>query len=429
MTTLKQQKPHLNSKSIDSHAFGIVRTLKRAGFTTYLVGGCVRDLLIGIEPKDFDIATSAHPHQVKRLISMAFIIGKRFRLVLVKRDELQYEVSTFRKNIVSEEAPAVAGAMVDDNLYGSPNEDALRRDFTINGLFYDPVQDVIIDYVDGIRDIRLRVIRMIGDPQLRLEEDPIRIMRALRLAHKIEFSLDPELRQAIIDKAETLKFSVLPRRREEILKWLKLEQPSLAFAEAFDLGVLKYVLPTLHDLMVNNPESSKVFMDTLDLFLKKTKGVSDPVQLFGALSYSFIRAQGDEHFTKESFDQENFQAFLRDEVGLYKLEQLTLMQSVHLIKKLQDDSEFGKQPTAQQTSLLKRDGFALALLIAEADHWISPYKIERWMALIKTWGSKIHTMEVPKDDDKRPKRRRRRKKIGEPATPGELSRDSEATSE
>src|SRR5262249_29235348 len=141
------------------------------GFTTFLVGGCVRDLLLGKHPKDYDIATNARPQDVRRMIHNSFIIGKRFRLVLVKRGDVQYEVATFRRDLRPdenvEELPGGA-----DNIFGTPEEDARRRDFTVNGLFYDPVQHKLFDYVEAAADLEHGVVRMIGDPDVRLAEDP-----------------------------------------------------------------------------------------------------------------------------------------------------------------------------------------------------------------------------------------------------------------
>ena len=221
---------------IDPDAFQIVRILQNRGFTTYLVGGCVRDIILGKHPKDFDIATNARPQEVKRAVSNAFIIGRRFRLVLVKRGDMQYEVSTFRRDPRPDEnLEELPGG---DNLFGSPEEDARRRDFTINCLFYDPIACRLIDYAEGLPDLEAGVVRMIGDPNVRLNEDPIRILRGIRLAHMIRFSLDSDLRLAMQKHSENLLNTALPRRREEILKFLRLDNPALPFLTSMDLGVL-----------------------------------------------------------------------------------------------------------------------------------------------------------------------------------------------
>ncbi|MCB0321333.1 MAG: poly(A) polymerase, partial [Bdellovibrionales bacterium] len=215
------QKPCLHQEWINRDALEIVRTLQDRGFTTYLVGGCVRDLLLNKHPKDYDIATDARPGDVKRFIANSYIIGRRFRLVLVKRGSQQFEVATFRRDLKDDEVlpEHISGG---DNLFGSPEEDANRRDFTINGLMYDPIQDQLLDFCGGLADLEGKTVRMIGEPSQRLKEDPIRILRGIRLAHLIRFSLEPELRQAIQDNAAALLDTALPRRREEILKYLRI---------------------------------------------------------------------------------------------------------------------------------------------------------------------------------------------------------------
>ena len=152
-----RQKPQLNQKWINHHAFGIVKALQSQGHETYLVGGCVRDLLLGIQPKDFDIVTDAKPNEVRKIIRNAYVIGKRFRLVLVKRNEHQFEVATFRRNIREDEDPADLPS--GDNIFGSPKEDANRRDFTINAMFYDPVNEKLIDFSQGLTDLDDGIIR------------------------------------------------------------------------------------------------------------------------------------------------------------------------------------------------------------------------------------------------------------------------------
>lgn len=240
----KRQKPSLHSDWIDPDASFIVDRLQKAGFNTYLVGGCVRDLLAGIHPKDFDIATSASPEQVRKLIRGSYIIGKRFPLVLVKRGNRQFEVATFRRNALPEEMEGNDQSFV-DNFYGSPQEDAQRRDFTVNGLFYDPVHDELIDYVEGIKDIENGYIKMIGSPEQRLKEDPIRILRAIRLSHKLRFSIEETLRLAIETHSQELTRSILPRKREEYFKLMRLDDPSLVFKELHDLKILEYIMPSL----------------------------------------------------------------------------------------------------------------------------------------------------------------------------------------
>ncbi|MBX9767557.1 MAG: poly(A) polymerase, partial [Bdellovibrionales bacterium] len=277
-----KDKPNLHKDWIHPHAMRIVELLQHRKFMTYLVGGCVRDLLAGFPPKDFDIATSARPQQVKRTVPSAYIIGRRFRLVLVKEDDEQFEVATFRRSPTPDEE--ADEDLEGDNLFGSPEEDAKRRDFTMNGLFYDPIGDRVIDYVSGIDDVQNRIIRMIGEPEKRLLEDPVRIFRALRLSHKLSFSIEPSLREAMTKHSDKMILSVLPRRREEILKILRLDDPMLCLTEGYDLGVLQACFPTLHRAL-GNAETADLFRTHLNRMKDLLGSPATPTEVFLILIY------------------------------------------------------------------------------------------------------------------------------------------------
>ena len=176
---LSRAEHNVSRKNIDPDALKVLYRLKNHGFTAYLVGGGVRDLLLGRRPKDFDIGTSAHPQQVKKLFRNCFVIGRRFRLCHVRFGRKVVEVSTFRRQAQAEEGDTLIRR---DNTFGSPEQDAFRRDFTVNALFYDIATFSVIDWVGGLPDLEARVIRTIGDPALRFREDPVRMLRAVALA-------------------------------------------------------------------------------------------------------------------------------------------------------------------------------------------------------------------------------------------------------
>lgn len=181
-------------------ALDVVRRLQRAGYEAYWVGGSVRDLLLGRLPKDYDVATNATPSQVRRLFRKSRVIGRRFKLVHVYGRDETIEVSTFRadvQNKADSRMHSEEGMIISDNVFGSLDEDAWRRDFTVNAFYYDPEQDVVLDHVGGLRDLKKRHIRTIGDPQKRFQEDPIRLLRALRFAAKLDFSLERELEKVL----------------------------------------------------------------------------------------------------------------------------------------------------------------------------------------------------------------------------------------
>ncbi len=410
------QKPRLHQDWIDPHAFGIVKALQRKGFTTYLVGGCVRDLLIGIHPKDYDIGTSAQPQEVKRVIYRSFIIGKRFRLVLIKRDDQQYEVATFRREApppepiseetlkaaetldvsAEEESPAEAAATptkeerpetFGDNYFGTPEEDAKRRDFTINSLFYDPVQDQLLDTCEGMKDLEQRWIRMIGDPKTRLIEDPIRILRGVRLAHKLEFSIEPSLRKAMQEHGSCLKASALPRRREEYLKILRLPDPSLVFLELWDLGLLEHILPTLNEWM-KDPEFEKTFLFHLREYHDRAVDKSSPLELFGLFLFAVLRAQMGENFTdltkwKEYTASDAWLKFMRDELGLFKNEQALALKAMHMQSLLARRVDFEKRGDRRRMAMLRTEAFWLALRMAERDYHLSGMDLYFWQTLAR----------------------------------------------
>jgi poly(A) polymerase len=417
------KKPHLHQDWIDSHAFGIVKALQKGGFTTYLVGGCVRDLLLGIHPKDYDIATAAHPPQVKRLIYMAFIIGKRFRLVLVKRDDQQFEVATFRRESSAEEITENA-APAGDNVFGSPEEDAQRRDFTMNGLFYDPVNEQLIDYVNGLPDIEARVLRMIGDPDRRLEEDPIRTMRGIRLSHKLGFTIEPELRAAMMRKAPDLLRAVLPRRREEILKIMRLAEPELAIMELYDLDLLKYIAPTLHDLL-SHDERRDLFFQFLQTFRGIVEDLADPTQIFAWLLYTILQTATSgpsERQTPITLEDEIFNILMRDEFGMYKLEQSAVVQAVDNLPHLQKVEDFKRRGERRQMTLMKNEGFKLSLGIARADFLLSPQELDFWQTAYGKRETEISSLET---EAKAKRRRPRRRKPNAGAAKLEVDADAD----
>jgi hypothetical protein len=192
----------ISRRDIDPEALKVLYRLRQFDHIAYLVGGSVRDLLLSRRPKDFDIGTSAHPYQVKKLFRNCWIIGRRFRLAHVKFGPKVIEVATFRRQVqpgeeVAPAAPVHDSAAHHDNTFGTPEEDAFRRDFTINALFYDIATFSIIDYVNGMDDLHAGVVRSIGDPEVRFKEDPVRMLRAVALAARLNFRIDPPVVDAI----------------------------------------------------------------------------------------------------------------------------------------------------------------------------------------------------------------------------------------
>ncbi len=377
----KNHGPCLKPQWIDHHALGIVKTLQKNGYIGYLVGGCVRDLLVGKSPKDFDIATSAKPNQIKKVIRQAYIIGRRFRLVLVKREGQQFEVATFRgKNPEPNEETSENGKIIDDNYFGTSQEDSQRRDFTVNALFYDPVKNKIEDHVDGLADIELKLIRMVGDPELRLIEDPIRMLRAVRLSHKLGFTIEASLRSSIIKHADHLQNSVLPRKREEILKFLALPFPELTFVECYDLGLLKLLLPSLNSLF--NEDQADLFLGYLRFYKQYFYDQKDTILLYSLFMLSFLQARFPEEdvFTnpKKMLEDPALNFFMREELGMFKYEQFAVVRAISYIKSLYKIERFKNKSYEKKMNILKVEAFPISLLLADIHFLLPPEDIKFW---------------------------------------------------
>ncbi|MGE5117290.1 MAG: polynucleotide adenylyltransferase PcnB, partial [Betaproteobacteria bacterium] len=263
----------IDPKLVDEHAAKVVATLKGAGHEAYIVGGAVRDLLLGHRPKDFDVATDATPEQVKQLFRRAFIIGRRFRIVHVvfgrgRQDRglsEVVEVSTFRAYLDSAAAEQVEGnektsrreladkthvvdaegRVLRDNVWGPQIEDAARRDFTVNAMYYDPQREIVVDYHGGMKDAKHRLLRMIGDPETRYREDPVRIIRVVRFAAKLGFEIEAKTREPIKRMAALLDNVPASRLFDEMIKLLQTGHALASMEELRKQGLHRGVFPAL----------------------------------------------------------------------------------------------------------------------------------------------------------------------------------------
>ncbi|AGX87124.1 polynucleotide adenylyltransferase PcnB [Candidatus Symbiobacter mobilis] len=283
---------------VDERAVQVVRTLKNAGYEAYIVGGAVRDLMLGLSPKDFDVATNATPEEVKALFRRAFIIGRRFRIVHVVfgrgRDHEVVEVSTFRAYLDHASAEPVAGnektsrrelagvnhavdatgRVLRDNVWGTQEEDAARRDFSINAMYYDPERNVVVDYHKGFDDARNRVIRMIGNPTARYREDPVRALRAVRFAaklHALGFVLDPGTASPLAQCRNLLRTVPLSRMFDEVLKLLQTGHALASIEKLQELGLARGIDPLL-DLIVERAQGAFVRSALLDTDRRVERG-------------------------------------------------------------------------------------------------------------------------------------------------------------
>lgn len=237
----------ISRKNIDPDALKVLYRLSQLGYTAYLVGGGVRDLLMGREPKDFDVGTSAKPNEVKRAFRNCFLIGRRFRLAHVKFGEKVIETATFRQNsqTVGEIIEHAAEGPQEDNTFGTPQTDAYRRDFTVNGLFYNIKDFSVIDWVGGMKDIEKKIIRAIGDPEIRFQEDPVRMMRAVKFSSRLGFTIEKKTLAAMKKYHKCILTAAVPRVCEEVFRLFPYGHSAEAFKLMYESGMLGDLLPSL----------------------------------------------------------------------------------------------------------------------------------------------------------------------------------------
>ena len=278
---------NISRSRIAPHTLQVLYRLQRAGHLAYLVGGGVRDLLLGRTPKDFDVGTNATPQQVKRLFRNCFLVGRRFRLAHVRfgPDEL-VEVATFRRQATVDDLPEDPNdhhALV-ENIFGTPQEDAFRRDFTINALFYDIASFSIIDFVGGLADLEARRLRVIGDPLVRFTEDPVRMLRALEFAARLDFGLDETTREGIYARAPLIADAAPARIREELIELFRHAVAGKVLRQAQASGLLEPLLAGYE-----GDEATFTLLDRIDARTTGGSKVSEPLVLATLFLSRFLR--------------------------------------------------------------------------------------------------------------------------------------------
>ena len=297
LRVIPRDQHRISRKDISSGALRVLYRLNEAGYAAHLVGGAVRDLLLGGHPKDFDIATDATPEDVKRLFRNCRLIGRRFRLAHVVFGQEIVEVATFRgsSDDGSGDRHVVDGRILRDNVYGTIEEDAIRRDFTVNALYYDIADFSVRDYVGGYEDLDARVLRLIGDPVQRYREDPVRMLRAVRLAAKLDFAIAPEARAPFADLGELLLNAPPARLFDESLKMLLAGNGLVSFRALEQSGLLADVFPlTARALAFRGGDQYRALIEAglagTDARIAQGKSVT-PAFLFAILLWGAVRAQ------------------------------------------------------------------------------------------------------------------------------------------
>ena len=437
---------------IDPDALKVVHRLTRHKFTAYLVGGCVRDLLLGRKPKDFDIATSATPPEIKAVFRNCRIIGRRFRLAHIFFGSKIIETSTFRANPREMEPLPELGETGDlfdgadakpveseaellirrDNVFGSAEEDARRRDFTINGLFYDVDADQVIDYVEGLPDLERATVRTIGDPEIRFREDPVRILRAIKFAARLQFTIEPGAYQAILDHKGEIAKCAPPRVLEEIYRLLRggAARRSLELLE--DTGVLDVLIPQLAELIKHSAaDRNRLYatLEAVDALIRHGETPSNAMLLCAMLAPFLVDVL---------YDVDAAPPDARGDLALIMWERARpILEGMRASRR---DTEYARQMLLAQRrlgpskrrrgrpmALVRRDWFAEALAIFELMHPNAEGEvadeISRWHRLLR----EPHGQEGPREteaparaaassaapsDDNDPARRRRRRRGG-----------------
>ena len=290
-----QPQHKIKIEQIDSHAREIVDSLNRSGFKAYLVGGCIRDLILNKDPKDFDVVTEATPEQIKQTIPRSRIIGRRFKLVHVRKGRQITEVSTFRSKGGKRTSKTNKGIVLRDNFYGTIREDAFRRDFTINSLYLDISDMKIIDYTGGFKDLNNRELISIGDSKLRFREDPIRIIRAIRFLCNLDLKIKKSLKKNLINFAYLLQEIPSARKYEEILKLFLTGNAKNNFLALLEFHVLKHLLPITAKQCTNEKHKSFILNALSNSDARVKKGLPlTPAFLFSVLLWpSLIERTGD----------------------------------------------------------------------------------------------------------------------------------------
>ncbi|GLQ97367.1 poly(A) polymerase I [Dyella mobilis] len=292
---IPREQHTISRKNISKAALRVLYRLNEAGYNAYLVGGAVRDLLLGGHPKDFDVATSATPDEVKKLFRNCRLIGRRFRLAHVVYGNEIIEVATFRGTSEEQgegDRHIVDGRIVRDNVWGTIEEDALRRDFRVNAMYYDISDFSVRDYVGGIQDLNDRVLRLIGDPATRYHEDPVRMLRAARLAAKLDFRIDPEASAPFAELGPLLS-SVAPARLfDESLKMFLTGHGLKSFRMLEQCGLLKFLFPATARALKRGDEALRVLiergLENTDARVSEGKSVT-PAFLFAVLLWGEVR--------------------------------------------------------------------------------------------------------------------------------------------
>jgi len=420
----------ISRKEVDPDALKVLYRLHQNEYVAYLVGGSVRDLLLGRRPKDFDIGTSAHPYQVKRLFKNCWIIGRRFRLAHVRFGPKTIEVATFRRQLSAQElaapdepSPGAAGGdggqdttesaeradrlLHRDNTFGTPEEDAFRRDFTINALFYDIGSFSIIDYTGGLQDLKDGLVRSIGDPVERFQEDPVRMLRAVAMAARLGFRIDPPIDEAIAARRFDIARSAPARLMEELYKLLRSGSAERAFRMLAERRLLE---PVAQELQRGATERLWESLAALDAYRRRFDDIPETLTnavLLGSLLVPLGHAFRSSAPPPRDGEPRKEPRLALGMLPLPRRDVERLRQILGLQRRLID---MGLSPRARR-ALMHRGPFRDALTWLEI-HGQVPEVIEHWRGFIEAAASYEGEPDAADRAPRRRRRRRRRRSFG-----------------
>ena len=409
-----RDKHGIARSSISHGALKVCEILRAHNHSAYIVGGAVRDLLLEVVPKDFDVATDAHPEEIHRLFRRSHLIGRRFKLVHVLFGQETVEVSTFRAGEGGEADEH--GRLLRDNVYGTRVQDAARRDFTANALYYDPHDETVLDYHGGFADVRKKTMRIIGDASLRFREDPVRMLRAVRFAAKLGFSIDTKTRAPIRELADLIENVPAARLFEEMLKLLLSGHSAACLAKLRKEGLHHGLLPLL-DVIVEQPQGERFLrlaLDQTDTRILTGKSVS-PAFLFAALLWHEVLAAWK---INESKDLRSIPALYlamdqvldaqTDKLSIPRRLTTTMKEIWSLQPRLEQRS--GKRALVLLTHPRFRAGYDFMLLRAESGE--APMELANWWTRFQDAEmEERNAMLIP---DAAPKKRPRRRRKSKP---------------
>lgn len=420
---LERAEHPISRRDIDKNAVKVLYRLNNAGYHAYLVGGSVRDLMMGRKPKDFDVGTNAKPNEIRRLFSNSRIIGRRFRLVHVfYHDGGVVEVSTFRRDPDPEEQRGEPGELLitSDNAYGTPRQDAFRRDFTINALFYSIADFSVIDHVGGIEDLERKLVRAIGDPGVRFQEDPVRMLRACEFAGRLGIGIETRTQEAIHLHRKELEKASPARVTEEIVQLLKCGRAGGAMQWMLELGLLEVLLPEAYAMLTAGARGLGDFgqiLPVIDRMVAEERPLSDTALLAAILLPKIMLRRMDIEAEKGPMTRPAIELMIQEEVAPFfqrlTLSNLRSQQVVHALAGFQRLCE-PRWSNPERVRFSRKPYFDDALLLFE----ILVLATGEGQEALEVWRAAARRRpplkapapgEAPTTDRPRPRRRRRRR--------------------